>query len=75
MKLMYPFGDRVNDLNVAGMREVRWTLESVNDMDSAQQLRNWRLVFILFVGCLKSKNIYHFSVKLVIWVTADGVKN
>jgi hypothetical protein len=50
MKLMYPFGDRVNDLNVAGMREVRWTLESVNDMDSAQQLRNWRLVFILFVG-------------------------
>jgi predicted membrane chloride channel (bestrophin family) len=25
MKLMYPFGDEVNDLNVSGMREVRGT--------------------------------------------------
>jgi predicted membrane chloride channel (bestrophin family) len=25
MKLMYPFGDGENDLNVTGMREVRWT--------------------------------------------------
>jgi predicted membrane chloride channel (bestrophin family) len=38
MKLMYPFGDGVNDLNVTGMRDVRWTLESVNDLECA--LRN-----------------------------------
>jgi predicted membrane chloride channel (bestrophin family) len=30
MKLMYPFGDEVNDLNVSGMREVRMLLRCVS---------------------------------------------
>lgn len=68
IELMYPFGDDVNGLNVTGMREVRWPIESMHDLDSAKQLTT-RLYSIYRLQYLESKTIYIFSVKLLIWVT------